>query len=93
MTLLFSRIKTYGLAIAVGVAGVLAVIARLLLARNSRLRHRAESAEQKAKRAVIIMQADQDIEKAKEKLREEQKKSDYNGFNDPDSLWRKPDDS
>ena len=90
MISLLSRIKLSALALVGAVAGVLAVIARLLLAQNSRLRHRAENAEAKARRAVIIMEADKDIEEAKEKIREEQK-SDNTGFNDPNKLWNDPD--
>lgn len=91
MSLIFSRIKTYGLALAVAALGAIAVIARLLLAQNSRLRHRAENAEAKAKRAVIIMEADKEIEKAKDKIREE--RDNHPGFTDPNKLWDRKDDS
>ena len=94
MNFLFSRIKTYGLAIAVAVAGVIAVIARLLLTQNSRLRHRAENAEAKARRAVIVATADQEIEKSKRKIRDEIKNTGPDdGFKSPGSLWSRRDDS
>ena len=91
MTFLFSRIKTYGLAIVAAVAGVLAVIARLLWSQNNRLRHRAENAEVKARRAVIIMEADKEIEKAKDKIREDL--NNHPGVDDPNKLWNRKDDS
>jgi len=69
------------------------VIVKVLAARNSRLSRRAEYAEEKARRAVIIATADQEIEKAKEKIREEQKNSGNPGIRNPDSLWGDEDDS
>ena len=91
--MILSRIKTYGLAIVAVAASALAVIAKLLWSQNNRLRLRAENAEVKARRAVIIMEADNDIEKAKEKIRENQKLNDHSGFNDPGKLWSDKNDS
>ena len=93
MTLLLSHIKAYGLAIVAAVAGVLAVIVRLLVARNSQLSRRAENAEEKARRAVIIADADIEIERAKRVIREEQETDNHPGFNDPNKLWRDKDDT
>ena len=93
MTLLLSHIRRYGLALVAAVAGVLAVIVRLLLARNSQLSRRAENAEEKARRAVIIADADIEIERAKRILREEQDTNSNPGFNDPNKLWRDKDDT
>lgn len=93
MTLLLSHIKAYGLAIVAAVVGVLAVIVRLLVARNSQLSRRAENAEEKARRAVIIADADIEIERAKRVIREEQETDNHPGFNDPNKLWRDKDDT
>ena len=93
MTLLLSHIKAYGLAIVAAVVGVLAVIVRLLVARNSQLSRRAENAEEKARRAVIIADADIEIERAKRVIREEQETDNHPGFNDPNKLWRNKDDT
>jgi hypothetical protein len=96
--MIFSRIKTWGLAIAAGAMGVLLVIVKILTAQNSRLRHRAENAEAKAKRAVIIQQADIDIEKAHRRIRKEREKQieetgDSEYWRDPNKLFKRPDDS
>lgn len=93
MTLLFSHIKAYGLAIVAAVVGVLAVVVKLLLARNSHLSRRVETAEEKARRAVIIADADIEIERAKRIIREEQKTDNNPGFNDPNKLWNDRDDT
>ena len=88
MTLLLSHIKRYGLALVAAVVGVLAVVVKLLLARNSRLSHRVGYAEEKARRAVIIADADIEIERTERKVREEQVKSGNPGIRNPNSLWR-----
>jgi Flp pilus assembly protein CpaB len=92
--MIFSRFKISALAIVAAVAGVFGVIARLLWSQNGRLVRRVENAEEKARRAVIIAEADRDIETAKRKLRNEIKNTGTDGtFRDPNSLWTKSDDS
>ena len=93
MTLLLSHIKRYGLALVAAVVGVLVVTVKFLLARNSRLSHRAEYAEEKARRAVIIADAEIEIERAARIMREKQKANNHPGFNDPNKLWRDKDDT
>lgn len=95
MTSLFSSLKTWGLAIAVGVASVFAVIARLLLAQNSRLRHRAENAEVKARRAVVIAKKDVEIDEQSHSRRAEIIKDRDSGVSeyDPNELFRDKRDS
>ena len=95
MTLLFSRIKTYGLALVAAVVGVLAVIARLLWSQNSRLRHRAENAEAKARRAVVIAKKDVEIDEQSHSRRAEIIKDLDSGVSeyDPNELFRDKRDS
>jgi hypothetical protein len=94
MTFFLSRIKIWGLAFVGVVIAALAATVKLLSHRNSRLRHRAENAELKAKQAVIIAQADRDIEKAKRKVRNEIKNTGPDeSFRNPNSLWTKSDDT
>ena len=92
--MIFSKLKLWGLAIVGVVLSALVVTVKVLTKRNSQLSRRVENAEQKAKRAVIIAEADRDIEKAKRKLRNEIKNTGTDGaFRDPNSLWRKSDDT
>ena len=93
MTLLLSHIKRYGLALVAAVVGVLVVTVKFLSARNNQLSRRVESAEQKARRAVVIADADIEIERASRIIREDQKANNHPGINDPNSLWGDKDDS
>ena len=93
MTLLLSHIKRYGLALVAAVVGVFVVTVKFLSARNNQLSRRVESAEQKARRAVVIADADIEIERANRIIREEQKSTNNPGFNDPNKLWRDKDDT
>lgn len=94
MTLLLSRIKVFSLALAGVALAALVATVKVLTAKNSQLSRRAENAEAKAKRAVIIAKADQDIEKAKRKIRDEIKNTGGDdAFRDPNSLWTKSDDT
>ena len=93
MSILLSHIKAYGLAIVAAVVGVLVATVKILSARNSQLSRRAEYAEEKARRAAIIADADIEIERAKRIIREEQKDTDNPGFNDPNKLWGDKDDT
>ena len=91
--MIFSRIRLWGLATVGAVLSALVVIVKVLTKRNSRLSRRAENAEEKARRAVIIVKADQDIEKAKRKIRDEIKNTGPDdGFKSPGSLWSRRDD-
>ena len=92
--MIFSKLRLWGLAIVGAVLSALVVIVKILTKRNSHLSRRAENAEAKAKRAVIIAEADRDIEQAKRKLRDEIKNtSTDDAFRNPGSLWNDRDDT
>ena len=92
--MIFSKLKLWGLAIVGAVLSALVVTVKVLTKRNSQLSRRAENAEQKAKRAVIIAEADREIEKAKRKIRDEIKNTGTDEpFRNPNSLWNDRDDT
>lgn len=57
-----SKVKSFGLAIAAGVLGVLLIAVRVLLSQNSRLRRKAETADARIKHAKAVMKEDKEVE-------------------------------
>lgn len=56
--MIFSKLKSYGLAIAAGVISVLLIAVRVLTARNSSLTRKAETAQAKVEHAKAVILSD-----------------------------------
>ena len=80
---LFTKLKSYGIAIAGGAIAVLLIAVRVLTSQNSKLRRKAESADARIKHAKKVMQADSEAdEQADTHLSDVAREVEENGHTD-----------
>ena len=89
---MISKLKAYWWAVVAGVIAVMAGIIKFLTHRNSQLRERAEHAEAYAKRAKVVAERDNEIERETRSQRAEVKREiedsgDSTAFRNPNELW------
>ena len=89
---MFSTLKTYGLALAGALLGVLAILTRVLLSQNSRLRTKVEQKDANLKQAKKVLEADIEISEQEDTRLRDAKNEIKDGrapgaLTDPNRLW------
>lgn len=79
---LFSTLKTYSLAIAGGLLGVLAIVTRVLLSQNSKLRTKVEQKDANLKKAREVLESDIAINEQEDTRLKDVKNEIKNGSSD-----------
>jgi len=95
--MIFGTLKSYALALLAGLAGVLAVVVKLLGSRSKRLEIERDYLKAKANRDRVIIERDYELEEQARSRRADIARDLDDGsldiLSDNDSLWHDPDDS